>query len=278
LSIVGRRGSSGSGWSWSRPPTGPRRQPPGRSLLPFAGFGLAGLLVVLALLGLWLSDDDDERPAGASGTPTATAAVTATSAPPPLSPTPTPPAGSPLFSLAAWDGARWRFEPRLAGASYREGEAVPFLLRVDDAVPGAVYALTVRYDCRAFDFLTSYDRDEGGAPALAAGGLGRALADSALAVPDDPATPADDGEGGSFSLWGGLFTDEAGILPASPCSGEKSVGISVSAAAETLFLAWGSHLSKAAAGGAPPRLTVGLPGGEELSVEIDPDSVRPSGP
>ncbi len=292
MSIIGRRGSSDSGWSWSRPPSGPRRPPPAPPLLPLAAAGLIALLVGLALLVVWLTDSDSNSPAGAASTatpgataappatpsPAATAPPTAVSTPPatPPSPSPTPVIDNQgaLFRLAAWDGKAWQFNPTPEGAAYREGQAVPFLLRIDRARPGTAYPLTIRYDCRGFDFLTAYDRDASSEPALASDGPGSPIVDSAAPIPDDPATPEDDREAGSLSLWGGSLTRVDAPLPSTACTGEKSLAVGLSAAADTVFLMWAAQLSDAASdGGVPLRLAVRIAGGGELIVEIDPASV-----
>jgi hypothetical protein len=280
LSIVGRRGSSRPGWTWSHPPLGPRRPPPSLPLLALAGVGVIALFVVVALLGVWLSDRDDNSPAGTSGTATATPAVTATPSPSPtLIPSPVPGGQGPLFRLAAWDGERWQFSPLLEDTTYHEGEAIPFLFSVDDASPGAVYSVTIRYDCGAFTLLTSYDRDHGSRPALAAGGPESAAADTILSFPHKPGTSADDGEVGSLSLWGGSFTGVVGAPPSTACSGEKSLTVGLAPAADTMHLMWAAEISQGAAKrDAPLRLTVRTAGAEELSSEIDPDSVRPAQP
>jgi hypothetical protein len=224
LSIVGRRGSSGFGWIWSRPPSGPHRPPLARPLLALAGVGVIALFVALALLAIWFSDGDDNSPAGTNSAPTATPAVTTRPSP---TATPTPASGGqgPVFRLAAWDGERWQFSPLLEDTTYHEGEAIPFLFSVDDASPGAVYSVTIRYDCGAFTLLTSYDRDHGSRPALAAGGPESAAADTILSFPHKPGTTADDGGAGSLSLWGGSFAGVVGAPPSTACSGEKSLTV-----------------------------------------------------
>jgi len=278
LSIVGHRGSSRSGWTWSGPPSGPRRPPRIPPLLPLAGAGLIALFVALALLGLWLSDSSDNSPTGANSTPAHTPAVTETPSPA-AAPTPGPGGQGPLFRLAAWDGERWQFDPPLEGATYREGEGVPFLLRIDRASRGAAYSLTIRYDCEAFALLTSHDRDHGSRPALASGGPGSATADTMLAFPHEPDASADEGEAGSLSLWGGSFTGVDGPLPSAACAGENRVTVGLAAAADVLYLMWAAEISPGAAeGDAPLRLAVQAPGAEELSIEIDPESVRPVQP
>ena len=295
MNIVGRRGSSGSGWNWSRPPSGPPRPPPGPPLLPLAGAGLLALLVALALLAIWLSDSDDNSSAGAADTPTpvtpvlstavvsspfpsATPTPTHTATPTPTR-TPTPTASAPLFRLAIFDEGEWQFDALPRAAAYHEGGAIPLLLRIDSALPGTAYLLTIRYACEAFDLLTAYDHDTGSEPALASAGPGSAIADSAVQIPDDPGTDDDDGEAGSLSLWGGSFVSIGAPLPPSPCTDQKSLSVSLLAASDTLFLMWAAQLSEAASDSAVPlRLVVQLPDGDELSVDIDPASVAPAQP
>lgn len=255
-------------------------------------------MVALALLIIWLSDEDDSAPAVGTSTPTPTVAATSSPAPtatprptptPAPSPTPSPtPAATatpgpdgqrPLFRLAVWDGRAWRFDASPGGASYREGEAVPFLLRIEDARPGAAYPLTILYDCQAFALLTSYDRDEGSAPAQARGGPGSAVADSTASIPDDPGTASDDGEAGSLSLWGGLFSGGGDLRPSSACTGEKGLSVGLVAAADTVFLIWAAQLAEGASdSNVPLRLTVQVPGEGDVSIEVDPGSVTPATP
>jgi hypothetical protein len=196
---------------------------------------------------------------------------------PAATPTPAPGGQAPLFRLAAWDGERWQFEEELQGATYSEGEAVPFLLRIDRASRGAAYSVTIGFHCEAFALLTSYDRDHGRQPALAPGGPESAAADTILSLRQNPGTG--DGETGSLSLWGGSFTGIDGALPSSPCAGEESVSIGLAPAADTLHLMWAAEVSLGAAErDAPLRLTLQVVGAEDLSIEIDPDSVRPTQP
>ncbi len=308
MSIVGRRGSSGSGWTWPRPPLGPPRRPPGPPLLPLAGAGLFALLVILALLGVWLAaDSDGDAPNAAADTPTPvllTAVVsspipsatpmetpvatpretpmptptpTLTSVPPPTT-TATPTSDASRFRLAVWDGRGLQFDAPPRGAAYQEGEAIPILLRIDSALPGIAHTLTIGYGCEGFDLLTTYDRDTGSEPALASGGPGNAIADSSIQIPDGPGAAAG-GEAGSLSLWGGSFVSIGAPLPSSPCTGVNSLSVSLLAAADTLFLMWAAQLSDAASDSdLLLRLAVQLPGGDELSVEIDPASIAPAQP
>ncbi len=273
------------------------------------------LLIAAALLTLWLTGGDGDAPAGATASatpmpsPTAQPSSTSTPTPAPMptpalipaissTPMPTPtPAGTPtpspapaptptfpvpggqgpLFRLAVWDGRDWRFEPPLEDASYHEGEAVPFLLRIDRADPGATYPVTIRYDCTAFDFLTTYSRDHGTAPALTPDGPRRATPDATVLIPDDSGTTVDDGEDGSLSLWGASFSGGAGPLPPSPCAGEKRLIIGLAAEGDTVHLIWAAQLAPGASEhGAPLRVAVQVGEAQEVIMEIDPETVEPA--
>jgi hypothetical protein len=137
--------------------------------------------------------------------------------------------------------------------------------------------VAIIYDCSAFGFLTAYDRDHGSNPALASEGPGSAIPDSALSIPDDPGTPADDGNGRSLSLWGASFGGFGGPSPRSVCSDEKILTVGLTAAADTAFLMWGADVSPETEGrDTPLKLTVRTPGVDDLTVEIGPESVRPA--
>jgi hypothetical protein len=246
--------------------------------------------VALVILAVWLLDSDDGSPAAASITPTPTPSPTATAEPSPTpeataTPTPTPaPGPTPTatappsqaggFTIAAWDGSAWRSDSPLDGAAYREGQALTVLVQIERARDGAVYPLRIRYDCRAFDFLTSYDATDGDTAALAAGGPGSAIPDAAVRIPDDPGTPADDAAEGSLNLWGGSFSAAGPLLPGGPCAGEKTLEVSVAAASDTLYVLWAARIAGgAAASPTPLRLSVDLPGGERIGLQIAPGSV-----
>ena len=262
LRSVGRRVSKVSRWIAARLPSGPHHRPPAVPLLALVGVGLITLLAALAVLGIWLSDGDDSSPILV-----------------PARTSPVPGALRAPFRLAVWDGGGWQFNSPPEGVAYSEGEAVPFLLRIDEAGRDAPYLLVIRYDCKGFALLTSYGRDHGSGPALASGGPESSVADTNLSIPDDPGTGADDAEAGSLSLWGGTFTGVSGPLPSSACTGEKTLALGLRAAADTLYLMWGAEISPGALERhAQLRLAVHATGVEELSIEIEPESVGPAQP
>jgi hypothetical protein len=171
--------------------------------------------------------------------------------------------------LAAWDGTRWRSDTPLEDGAFREGKAVPFLLRIDRVRPGDVLVPAVFYDCHGFASLTSFDADDGSAAALAEGGPRSPVPDAAVVVPGDG--------GGSVSLWGGLFAAAPALSPPGPCAGSKSLELQVRAVAGTLYLMWGAEIAAGAASGdIPLALLVALPGPSEpfqVPFEINPSAV-----
>ena len=224
--------------------------------------------------------------------------ATTPTAAPDIVETATPVAGSPRFRVAVWaDGpGQWQFGDLHAAASgYREGQAIPFLLRIDDVSLGGVYRISLRYDCGAdgsgaFDFLTGYGRDARSELALAEEGPGLAIPDATVPVPDDPAIGIDDSdrEGDRlFRLWGASFDSELnGPAPDARCRKDKLVGLTVRVYAPTVYLLWGGHLASsadwgegqgAASGDSPFQMKVGVPGvaPESLRLEIDPGAVSP---
>ena len=172
---------------------------------------------------------------------------------------PEEPDSTPVFTFAQWSdrlGTWWFSDLDASSSSYREGEAVPFMLRIDNGAAGATYTITIRFDCAqgarlGYDFLSRYDRDRGTAPALAAGGPGTSAADASLAVPDNPAFTFDDGERDrSFSLWGGYFANAVQEPePDAACLGDGTgttqgmYTLTVRALADSVFLLWGGHLA-----------------------------------
>jgi hypothetical protein len=195
-------------------------------------------------------------------------------------------AGATQFRLAQWADlrGRWQFgDLNRSNSAYHEGEAVPFALRVDNARPGAAYTLGIRYDClhggpSGYDYLASYDRDRGAAPALASGGPGSSLPDTSISIPDDPSISFDDDDGGRrFQAWGASFISTPdGPDPATVCraergqKAEKSLELQFRALADTVFILWGGHLASAldwgegkgaaSISGAPFHMKLDVPG------------------
>ena len=289
MSTLGRRGSRESGWNWSRPPAGTGRPPPSPPpssppspppspppLLPLAGAALLFATIAAALLAVRFSDSDRATPPPPA-TPVATATPAPTPEPSPTpspSPSPTPTAAiGPDFTLEVWAGGAWQAGVPAGPASFREGEAIPFMLRIDRARPGDNYGITLRYTCRTLQFLSAYDRDSGGGPALAPGGPKTIVPDGVAQLPDDPGTTADDGENGRLGLWGGSFGPVGLSEVSGPCSYGRSLDVSLLAGRDTLFLLWGAVVAPGAAqAGLPLRITAFTDGGEQR-IEIDPAAI-----
>jgi hypothetical protein len=161
------------------------------------------------------------------------------------------------YALAHWADTpgTWRFSDlSVQDSGYHEGEHVAFMLRIENAGPGTTYTFGIRYNCadqgaNGYDFLSSYDRDSGVAPALHEEGPGTSVPDAALTMPDDRSIPFDDGEADrTFKLWGGSFARSiAGPSPAGLClsgrgeKAEKVYTVGLTARAETVYLLWSGH-------------------------------------
>jgi len=171
------------------------------------------------------------------------------------------------YALDEWSDTLGVWQPAdLDGrnSAYHEGEAVPFMLRIENAAPGTQYRVSVRFDCArqdglGYDFLTSYDRDRGVMPALHEDGPGSPVADATLAVPDDEDMTLDDRERDrSFKLWGGSFNSGAvGPVRDGSCldqgqTAQKTYMFTVRALADTVYLLWGGHLASSAGWGDLP--------------------------
>ena len=175
---------------------------------------------------------------------TSTPQPTATPEPSP-SATATP---SVLALLLGWSNTplEWVLTVRET-SSYREGDLVPFLLRIDEAEPGTTYDLALTYRClaadrHAFDFVAGLTPGEN-APLLTAPGPGRTTPDSALIVPDDPSIDFDDSAGATFLAWGATFSAASRPEPQTECSDTKTINISVVAQDSTVMLVWTGHLA-----------------------------------
>jgi len=188
--------------------------------------------------------------------------------------------------LAQWADlrAQWQFgDLNRNNSAYHEGEAVPFMLRIDNARLDADYVLAVRYDCvqrgiNAYDFLADYERDRGTLPALDPDGPGSALPDTTISIPDDTSIGFDNAESPrQFKAWGIIFTSPpVGPAPSTVCTAqlgqkaEKSYELHFRALTDTVFILWGGHLASsldwgqdkgaASISGAPYHMKLDVPG------------------
>ena len=283
----------GSGREWAR---GKQGSEAGLTGLRRLGPVWLALLATgaLALFVLFNSNGDPPVAVPILGSTPAPAIVTTPTATPGIVETATPVAGSPHFRLAVWADVRrqWQFGDLHAGASgYREGQAIPFLLRIDNVSPGDVHRISLLYNCgadgtAAFDFLTGYERDVGSEPALTVDGL----ADATIPVPDDPAIGFDDEDREAdrlFRLWGASFESApTGPAPNAPCGKVKLIAISIKVRAPTVYLLWGGHLGSSADWGegrgaasqdSPFEIEVRVPGiaPESQKLGIAPGAVSP---
>jgi hypothetical protein len=270
---VGRRGSQSDGWSWQKSERTPggllgkrsfeedrwtwlaaegeveRRRPGLRLALTGTGAVLALVAAAAAVFFTLRSAGYYSSEIGDGSSPRPTALPTSET----LAPTAGPATIVGFFTVSGWDrpGAEWLFDelPLERPALPQSATAVPFLLLIENAIPGQVYAAQIRYDCRAggaegFSFLTDYDRDAGTGPALTAPGPGRSLPDTSARIPDDASTTADDQHGSrQFALWGATFEGAPSVpTPQTPCSGQKALTVRILARAPIVHLLWSGHL------------------------------------
>ncbi|MEX0682511.1 MAG: hypothetical protein WD904_14510 [Dehalococcoidia bacterium] len=269
--LTSRRGITDDRWTWLGQETGPapKQRRFGRSLAIAGLFvGATALFGGLVVLAINLGNDGDAqvvalhspspRPATATATATTMTTAKATATASPLATIP-----ATRFELALWDAVGHRWQSRdlvIQGSGYQEGEAIPFLLRVDSARPGQTYNVKIRYDCPAggvsgFDFLTDYNRDVDIGSAPEGSGPPGAVPDAAILIPDDPATTVDNTAGGGhLTVWGATFEESPdGPVPSTACVADKLIDVRIRPLAETVYLAWGGHFVPSAAGAAGQR-------------------------
>lgn len=257
---------------------------------------LAGLALAVFLL---LKSVEDDRAAFQDPTiPSLPLVTMSPTAAPGITDGATSAVGSPRFRVAAWTDAeaRWLFDGLYGEASgYHEGQAITFLMRIDEALLGTVYTVSIHYDCgvdrtAAFDFLSGYESYRGRGPILAEEGPDQAFPDATAPVPDDPAITFDDEARDAdprFGLWGATFeTRPVGPSPSGPCRGRKRVDLTVRALAPTVYLLWGGHLASSADWGegqgaagqdGPFEMRVGIRGlaPEARGLVVAPGAVSP---
>jgi len=212
-----------------------------------SALGAAAILLAVALFFI-LGNDDNDTGQTAKLTPSPTSSISASATP---TPTSTPPFDRTVFRLAIWsrEESRWLLEDLSSQTPvYREGESILFLIRIDNANPGAIYRIGLTYRCQtegvaAFDFLTRVSNTDAEA-ALSDPGPGRLPSDSTIPIPDDPSLEFDKDAERRFQLWGATFHQSPqGPLPPAPCQDEKLIILNLSAHNESVFLMWGAHIA-----------------------------------
>ncbi len=123
-----------------------------------------------------------------------------------------------------------------------EDETVPFMLRMENAVPGGTYTFNVRHDCAyggSYELLASYDGAGDTTLSLYEEGPGSSIADALLSTED-----------GNFKLWGGSFASTEGVPSAGdlclPQRGQKvgeAYAIAIAVRSETVYLLWDGRLA-----------------------------------
>jgi len=297
--FVARRDSGEDEWHWYPVPIdGPQRGTGFRR--PWRGLLLAAIGAVLICVGVVLvalSADGSGSQPSATHSPAASISATlgATSVPTGrVTPTPVTSAESPAATgdvrLFVWsrqdkqwlDSDNTKDEP-----GYREGEAVPFMLRIEDTISTGVYEIAIEYECgtpdgAAFDYLSSVSEADGATQMTPPGPMGRE--DSSILIPDDPSITFD-GSGRRFRMWGGSFEEiPQGPSPAGPCETEKRVSLSLLSQGDTLFLIWGGHLAARSDWGenqgassqrAPIHIEASVNQTDAKRLGVGPDSIAP---
>lgn len=258
--LTSRRGITDDRWTWLGQETGsaPKQRRFGRSLaIAFFVGAAASFFAGLVLLAINVGNDGDAQVVALhSLSPSPTTATVLAS--------PLATVSATRFELALWDavGRRWQSgDLVIQGSGYHEGQAIPFLLRIDNARPGQNYTVNIRYDCPAggvsgFDFLTDHNRDVDTEGALERSAPPGAVPDAAILIPDDPATTADNTAGGGhLRVWGATFEQSAtGPVPLTACVADKVIHVLIRPRTETVYLAWGGHFAPSTNGAAGQRI------------------------
>ena len=143
------------------------------------------------------------------------------------------------YTLAYWAdalGAWVPVSPHPQSSPDDEDETVPFMLRMENAVPGGTYTFNVRHDCADGD---SYDGAGNTTPTSHEGGPGSSIADALLTTED-----------GNFKLWGGSFASADSVPSAGdvclPQRGQKVVegyAIAIAVRSDTVYMLWDGRLA-----------------------------------
>ena len=143
------------------------------------------------------------------------------------------------YALAYWADALGVWVPVSLHAENSPDDAdetVPFMLRLENAIPGGTYTFNVRHDCANGG---GYDGAGDKTPTIYDEGPGSSIADALLTTED-----------GNFKLWGGSFASAEGVpsagdlcLPGQGSEAGEEYTLALTAWSETLFLLWNGHLA-----------------------------------
>jgi hypothetical protein len=296
--IIGRRNESEDEWHW-----GVEQFPaPQRSAnvrlsvrrLALIALGLALIGSAVALFVLFEDRSGSQSSVPGSSTDTTSPPVDANGATTAAAASSVPPSHSPGigadFRYYIWsrEDSQWRDSDNTRdGVGYSEGEAVPFLVVIENTMPAAVYQVSLEYQCRtsegaAFDYLSSISDADNASESTAPAPARRE--DASMLIPDDPSITFDS-TGRRFQVWGGSFDRIAvGPSPSDQCENRKSVGLSLLAQGETLFLLWGGHLASSSDWGdnqgassqqSPLSISASVNDSEAETLAIGEDAIRP---
>ncbi len=123
-----------------------------------------------------------------------------------------------------------------------EDKTVPFMLRMEDVVPGGTQAFNVRHDCAygdSYELLASYDGAGNTTRTLYEEGPGSSIPDALLATED-----------GNFKLWGGSFASAEAVpsagdlcLPQRSQKLDEAYAIAITVRSETVYMLWEGRLA-----------------------------------
>ena len=301
--VIGRRDSGEDDWHWYPVPVGngpdgkgPRRSRSGLLLAAIGAF-LTGVGVVLLVLSMENDRSSGSQasatalPASAAPGTSAAAARPTQQASPSASPHALSPAAPGVVNLFVWsrEQNQWlgsdltKDEP-----GFREGDAVPFMLKVDQAIPATLYEVEIKYDCHtsdaaAFDYLSSPSSEDSTAGRKTPPGPGR-REDASIPIPDDGSIGFD-GSGRRLQAWGASFQQAPkGPSPDSPCEKEKTLSLSLMTQGGPLFLIWAGHLASktdwgdeqgASSQRSPIHMEVTVGQSSPQKLAIGPDAIAP---
>src|SRR5439155_7537961 len=138
---------------------------------------------------------------------------------------------------------------------YREGDTVPFRIKLTDLVPGTAYSVTIQWqylnsDKHAYDYITSYNVTETTADPCSSAGFACSGPTTTFAIPADPTLASCTGFVGTqipgvFTLFGGTLTGVGAYGQTTCGTGNQfqSISVSFTAVAANEVLAWGGHIA-----------------------------------